>query len=182
MLGHARRPLGARKHCSRTRQSQLAFEIAARADDSTRKKRPSALFFRAFRSKSLLARLPLGARNHCTCVFRSHLALAIAARAGFFVFDRARKLRPNVSFSHIPVEITAQVCSAATGRSKSLLRHASKPFSARIDYSSRLHAIRQRFHFSLEVSFEIGLLRTEHCASSCALCDFISTVRCHMRI
>ena len=100
---------------------------------------------RCFCSKSLLGRVrqPLGARNHCSGVLRSHLVLKIAARAGFFVFDSTRKHRPSAAFSHLPLEITARACSAATRRSKSLLGRASKPLSARNRCSSKLLCIRQ---------------------------------------
>ena len=128
-----------------------------------------APLFRTLRSKSLLgrARQPLGAGNHCSGVLRSHLALEIAARASFFVFDSTRKHRLGAASSHVPLEMTAQVCSAATGRSKSLLGHASKPCSARNHGSNRLFFIRPHFRFSFEIPFEIAVLRIVHCFELC---------------
>ena len=111
----ASKPLSARNRCSSTRRCM-------RQNSETP---PQRNLFTHCYSKSLLkrARQPLGTRNHCVRVRRNHLALEIAARANLFVFDSARKHKPHAVFSHVPFEITAQVCSAATGRSKFLLGH-----------------------------------------------------------
>ena len=52
--------------------------------------------------------------------------------------DSTRKHYTRAVFSHFALEVTAQACSVATGRSKSLLERASKPPSARNHCSSML--------------------------------------------
>ena len=87
---------------------------------------------------------------------RASKALKIAARTSFFVSDNTRKHRSSAVFSHIPLEITAQVCSATTEQWKSLLGRAWKPFSARNHCSSRLRSIRQHCRLTFGIHFEIA--------------------------
>ena len=75
------------------------------------------------------------------------------------------------------LEFTARLCSAATGRSKSLLGRASKPISARNRCSSKLRCI--PIFCSFEIRSKITLLRIVH---SFGLCFArLHTTRCHKR-
>ena len=126
-----------------------------------------ALLFHTSRLKSLLgrARQPLGVQNHCSRVLRSHLAVEIADRASYFVFDSTRKHSPH----------------SVDGRSKhgsgALRSHSALEIVARASFM----ASESTFAFpsqSLSKS-----LRFELCiASSCALCDFTFTAKCHVRV
>ena len=101
---------------------------------------------------------PLSARNRC-----SSRLLRIRQHS---------KTPPRVIFSHIALDISARACSAASGRSKAQLQRASKPFSAR-NRCDRTFVFSSK---SLSKSLCFGFC----IASSCALRDFTSTIRCHM--
>ena len=59
------------------------------------------------------------------------------------LYSTAVESTASVAFLHIPLQIIARACSAASGRSKSLLGRASKALSARNRCSSRNLGIRQ---------------------------------------
>ena len=173
LLGRARRPLGARNHCSGTLRSHLALEIAARAGffffDGTRKHRTGVVFSHfAFEStaracsaatgcaKSLLGRAskPLSARNRCAsrllCI-RQH---SKTPHQRCFFPHSARNHCSGVLRSHLALEIIA--------------RAGFFLFDSTFVFPSK--------SLSKSLCFELRI------ASSCALCDFTGTVRCHMRI
>ena len=118
---------------------------------------------------------------------------------------RSRKRRTSIVFSHTPLEITARVCSAATGRSKSLLGRVSQPlkrssslfeiaaragsllFTAIENTTPALHCSQTSFLFDSTSVYPSESLSKARClklcnASNCAMCNFTSTVTCHMRI
>ena len=110
-----------------------------------------ALFFRTFRSKSLLghASKPLRAKSLLEQASLYATAFENTAHALLFRTFHSKSLIG---------------CSAATGRSKPLFEYASKPFSVQnIIARANSLLIWQHFRVSFEISFEIALLRIVHC-------------------
>ena len=143
---------------------------------------------------------PLGVPNHCSSLLFGGWAVEITTRACFLerleVTERSKSVLAHASFSFEAAE-----------RSKSVLERAMRPLSARKHCSSMIlfpsKALSSFFLFSSKIlsdmlhvpskTLSIMLVRPsksssislcfELCiASSCTLCDFTGTVRCHMRI
>ena len=122
------------------------------------------------RSKSLLGRAakPLGARNHRSSThFRVRQHLENAAPAMLF-----RTFRSNLRLGRARQPLGAQNRCSGVLRSNVALGTAARASVAGFDNTFVFLAE----SLSKSLCFEFGI------ASSCALCDFAGTVKCHMRI
>ena len=174
----ARQPLGARSSYSGVLRGHLALEITARASffsSTTFENTAEALLLHTLRSKSLLscARQPLGARNHCSGVIRCHCAGDRCSSKLLCIQQHTNTQSQHCFFAHSG----RHHCSSMIGNHGDHcldvnLRHVALEIIARANFFLFYST---SFISSKSLCFELCM------ASSCALCDSTSTMRCHSK-